>query len=414
MPGKYFPIVTDPSCRLKWSWSTLYLNSGTTASCHRASGSDIPENFNEFHNTSTKVQDRATMLSGQWPGNGCEYCKNIEEAGGTSDRKFQNQIPDVYPKELELDNTLTQVSPSIVEVFFANTCNLACVYCSAKYSSAIQAENALFGGSLIPDKNFEYVDNRYRELSPKFWKWFRDNSQTLQRFQILGGEPFLQRDLHALIDYLLVTEHPNLELNLVTNLALKPSVIKPILEKLSATKDRVKRIDIQTSIDAWDSSQEYVRHGLKLDTFDTNMTRLLAQGTYRVGLLSTISSLSINGMPALAKKYLEWGKIQEIFWYMHLVLPNDTIFDPTIFDFGVFENSLEQTRAILPNTSWDDLRTLEVFDGIVLKLKQRCSTNISKQQELLTFLEQNDQRRDTNWRKDFPWLVTVFKENHVV
>ena len=137
---KYFPIKSDTSCRLKWSWSTIYLNTGQTASCHRASGSHIND-LNNFHNTDLKIQARQQMLDGQWPGHGCEYCRNIESAGGTSDRQFQNQIPEIYPPELDKDLTATVVDPVILEVFFSNTCNLKCVYCSPKLSSGIQQEN---------------------------------------------------------------------------------------------------------------------------------------------------------------------------------------------------------------------------------------------------------------------------------
>ena len=132
MPLKYFPINSQTSCRSKWSWSTLYLNKGATASCHRASTSAIPEKFEDFHNTPVKIQDRSVMLQSLWPGNGCEYCRDIEHSGGISDRMFQNQIPDVYTKELDQNNALTVVNPVVLEVFFSNTCNLSCIYCNAK------------------------------------------------------------------------------------------------------------------------------------------------------------------------------------------------------------------------------------------------------------------------------------------
>ena len=64
-------------------------------------------NFDNFHNTPEKIRDRKKMLEGKWPGHGCEYCKNLEQAGGRSDRQFQNTVPGVYPKELNKDQTLT-------------------------------------------------------------------------------------------------------------------------------------------------------------------------------------------------------------------------------------------------------------------------------------------------------------------
>ena len=409
MSLKYFPIDSQTSCRSKWSWSTLYLNQGTTSSCHRASTSAIPEKFEDFHNTPVKVQDRSIMLQSRWPSNGCEYCRDIEHSGGISDRMFQNQIPDVYPKELDQDSTLTTVNPVVLEVFFSNTCNLSCVYCNAKLSSSIQAENKKFGGAILPELNFEYTNNKYNELVPKFWSWFETNSPLLQRLQILGGEPFLQDDVLKLIDYFDQHPHPNLEFNLVTNLILPTKIIEPILEKLRDLRqqNKLKRIDIQVSVDCWGQSQEYIRHGFNLDTFERNMELLIDMAAFRIGLLSTITSLSIPSMPELAQKYNQWCVKQKIFWYMHLVLPNNkSVFDPTMFDYSVFDSSLESVYNLLPKETWDDKTTLESFNGIVAKLKKNCKTDIDRQHNLLQYLDTNDYRRKTKWKDIFSWLTT--------
>ena len=408
MSSKYFPIDSETSCRSKWSWSTLYLNQGTTSSCHRASNSAIPEKFEDFHNTPVKVKDRSVMLQSLWPGNGCEYCRDIEHSGGISDRMFQNQIPDVYPKELDQDSALTTVNPVVLEVFFSNTCNLSCVYCNAKLSSSIQGENKKFGGAILPELNFEYNNNKYNELVPKFWLWFETNSLSLQRLQILGGEPFLQNDVLKLIEYFELHPHPDLEFNLVTNLILPTKVIQPILEKLRDLKqqNKLKRIDIQVSIDCWGHAQEYIRHGFVLDIFDRNMELLINMSAFRIGLLSTITSLSISSMPELAQKYNQWCVKQKIFWYMHLVMPNNTsVFDPTMFDYSVFDSSLESVYNLLPKETWDDKTTLESFNGIVSKLKKNCKNDISRQQGLLQYLDANDYRRKTKWKDIFSWLT---------
>jgi organic radical activating enzyme len=352
------------------------------------------------------------MLNSQWPSNGCEYCRDIEYSGGISDRMFQNQVPDVYPKELDQDTTLTVINPVVLEVFFSNTCNLACVYCNAKFSSSIQAENKKFGSAILPELNFEYTDNRYRELVPKFWSWFETNSLTIRRLQILGGEPFLQDDVLKLIDYFDQHPHPDLEFNLVTNLILPTKVIQPILEKLRDLKNqnKLKRIDIQVSVDCWGPSQEYIRHGFDLDVFDRNMSLMIDMEAFRIGLLSTITSLSIPSMHVLAQKYNQWCEKQKIFWYMHLVLPNNqSVFDPTMFNYSTFDLHLESVYNLLPKETWDDKTTLESFVGIVSKLKNNCKDNVSRQHDLLQYLSDNDSRRKTNWEVIFPWLTEYKK-----
>ena len=89
MQHKYFPIQTETACQLKWTWSSLYLYDGTTNSCHRVDRSPLSvDSFGLFHNTAKKLQDRQTMLAGNWPKGGCDYCEKIERAGGSSDRKL--------------------------------------------------------------------------------------------------------------------------------------------------------------------------------------------------------------------------------------------------------------------------------------------------------------------------------------
>jgi hypothetical protein len=279
----------------------------------------------------------------------------------------------------------------------------------------IQAENKKFGGSILPELNFEYADNRYQEMIPKFWKWFRQHSRDLQRLNILGGEPFVQKETLELIDYFDINPHPDLEFNLVTNLNLPVKIIEPILRRLGQLKQqgKLKRIDIQVSVDCWGPEQEYIRHGFELDTFDQNMNVMIDIGEFRIGLLSTVTSLSIGTMPALAIKYNKWCERQKIFWYMHLVGPlNRSVFDPTIFDYSNFESLLKNVYDLLPKESWDDKTTLETFDGIVLKLQKNCKNNVDKQQQLIEYLTTNDMRRKSNWKKTFSWLEKEFE--HVV
>lgn len=409
--AKYFPIKTETSCRLKWSWSTLYLNSGKTASCCIASISDLTQtNFNEFHNTPEKIKSRQEMLQGLWPTDGCKSCEDVEKTGGVSERIFQNSVPEVYPELLDQQPTAINVNPSILEVYFSNTCNLKCVYCTSSLSSAIEAENIKFGITNITQNK-----RNYKDLVPLFWDWFYKNSFFLKRLQVLGGEPLLQKDFFTLLDYLENNPHPNLEFNIVTNLNVPNNKVTSIAIRLAnlVSSGKVKRVDIQTSIDCWGKSQEYVRHGFNHELFDANMKSLISHGVFRIGLLSTINALSIPHMESLVQKYKEWGATKEIFWYMHLVFPENGIFSPFNFDFSQFESSLNSVYNLLPNETWDQQQTRNVFGGIIEKIKRQSKTNVEMQQKLIKFLEETDFRRNLNWREYFPWLDKLDKNNVV-
>ena len=412
MTSKYFPINTQTACRLKWAWSSLYLNTGTTGSCHRASVSTLTlEDFDNFHNTPAKLEARKLMLDGKWPGNGCEYCQDIESAGGQSDRQFQNNIPDVYPDVLDRDSTAINVQPSVLEVFFSNVCNFKCVYCKSSLSSQIQAEEQKFGSPIIK-VGHKPLDNTYKNYAPAFWKWFRLHGHDLQRLNILGGEPFIQKDFFELLKYYQQNPNPSLEFNVVTNLHVTEERLRNICDSLQNLhiNSHVKRVDILVSIDSWGPGQEYVRHGFNREIFERNLKILTEYKVFRIGLLSTVCSLTINELPELADKFQEWNTWQEIFWYMHLVLPNnDSPFSPALFDYGVFEDAINRTLTLMPTNTWDEKQTVDTFKGIVSKIKENSQDNTALQKELIDILNNIDSRRGLNWQQSFPWLNEKMK-----
>lgn len=425
MSKKFFPIKTETSCRLKWAWSTLFFSDGSTTSCYRASNSSIPDNFADFHNTTTKIRDRELMLQGQWPQGGCDECRVVEEVGGISERLYQLDVPDVYPEELDNNPTLTSVNPTVLEIFFSNICNQKCVYCSSMFSSSIQDENRKYGGAILKEYDFNYTDNKYAEISEKFWPWFYQNSKSLKRLHILGGEPFLMSDLDKMIDYLKMEIHPNLELNIVTNLSLNYDIIKNKLARLHQLlkQRRIKELHINVSAECWGSPHEYIRYGSKCDVFERNLKELLLLKGVRVSLLSTINALSLPSMIDLVRQRASWIQTKNIAWYMFMVGVSggnqqkdytESVFSPIHFDYSVWEPYIAEIQENLSSDSFDNQNTKNLFDGIASYLQKNCSTNLDYQQRLFNFLNENDIRRGTDWKQVFPWIEEVFRKNHVV
>lgn len=415
---KYFPIQTGTSCRSKWSWSTLYLNLGETASCHRASRSPIPEDFDSFHNTDRKLKDRETMLQGKWPGNGCEHCEIFERSGTVSDRMFQNTVPNIYPEELDSDPTRIKVDPVVLELQFSNLCNLGCVYCGPACSSFIQQEAIRFGGNLSEPHRFVTV-NTHREYSEKFFNWFDQHGHKLKRLQLIGGEPLLQPEVQRLIDVIIHQRFPDLELNIISNFSIPRSRTFPILDKLAdaVIQKRLHRVDINTSIDCWGASQIYARHGIDLELFEMNMQHLLSLGVFRVGIMSTVNSLSISAMPELMIQWQRWNQKQRVHWYLNLIQPSGrTIFTPEIFEYKNFQSSFKQILNSLPDDAddWDNQSLRQSLSSLNDLFKIRCHNNIDGQLKLLNFFRQNDHRRNLESEKVFPWIYDIFRQNHVV
>jgi len=402
-----FPINTKTSCQLKWAWSTLYLNTGVTRSCHRTAESVITvENFSEFHNTPVKIKHREDMLDGQWPSDGCDYCRQIEESGGTSDRIRQINIPYVVPPELKENPFETYVTPTLLEVFFSNVCNLGCLYCHPTISSVNNNENKKFGAFPGNNTNLTYHKNHYAELDEVFWQWFDNNYQTLSRFHYLGGEPFYQEQFYQLLDKFEQLPNPNCEFNIVSNLNIPQNKLKTTMERLKVlvTKRHIKRVDITCSLDCLGPQQEYVRWGLDVDKWIKNFEYLLTLDWLVIHLNQTITPLTIKTMPGLLEKLSEWRKIHKIGHFFSGVAPGPEYLKLHVLGGEIFKDDFKKILSLMPEETDEDKVVKEYMKGIS-KDTWRTGPHHNDITNLFEFLNEKDRRRGTNWKLLFPWLV---------
>lgn len=413
---QFFPINTATACQLKWTWSTVFLNDGTTASCHRVGRHAVAlDDFDNFHNTPEKIQQRNTMLAGQWPqpfpymseNEGCRYCQKIEAAGGQSDRMFHLQIPDLVPAELENDPNATIVTPRILEVFLSNTCNLSCTYCAPKNSSMIARENLKHGefrknGLHIPAVIIDR--SRNRQYIAKFFQWLDAHSDQLRRLHLLGGEPLYQKEFFACLDFFEKKPNRNLELNIVTNLMMDPSKFSALVTRWKQMIRRrvFKRLDITVSIDCWGPEQAYARYGLDLDVLETNMQILLKERWIYLNINSTISPLTLRGFSDLVAKINQWKQQRKLHHHFQTVfLPahhNPDIFGP---DFWMAD--LQRAMDLMPARDWQEINAREYLQGIT---RQIASSDRRPELilQLQTHLDELDRRRGTCWKSLFPYL----------
>ena len=414
--NKNFPIKTETSCQLKWTWSTIHLYTGETNSCHRVATTKIdPNHFERFHNTEKKLSDRTLMLNGEWPQGGCEYCANIERAGGKSDRQFQIEIPNLAPPELDLNPTAVEVTPRIVEVYLDNVCNMSCIYCEDKFSSRIQQENLHYGDfrrNTLEIKNVSNKIDEFELMSFKFWQWMEDNYSSLRRLHVLGGEPFFQSQFETCLLFLEQHSNPELEFNVVSNLKVSRAKLEQFLERTKALlkQRRIKRFDLTCSIDCWGAEQEYIRHGINMQEWQSNFEYLIGQRWITLNINQTITGLGIKSMIDLIKFINQHRQHREIGHYF-MSCNNKPHLDPGIFGAGFFDKDLDLVLREMPQDTWQHKHAWSLMSG----LKSEFNThqrNTEQIENLLHFLNEIDRRRGLNWRTSFPWLIEEFK--HVV
>jgi hypothetical protein len=403
------------TCQFKWGWSTIFLNSGSTSSCHRCKHYYFDENsIMNFHNLEGKLEDRKKMLNGEWPGNGCEYCRDVEAVGGNSERvKFFKNNDSFVPVELFENPSSLIVSPTILEVYFNNLCNQSCIYCRPRFSSQIEQEVRFHGPSKF---NIDYSNmsidqkSKYPKYLEKFFEYMTQYGNNLKYFKMLGGEPLYQEEFNMLLDFFEKNPCPELQFDIFTNLNHDNDKLKIKLEKIHnlIQENKIKGIQFICSIDCWGPDVEYVRYGFDMEKAEKNMLMLLESKDIAVQVHATISALSLPSMYQLGQKVNEWKLKKPIFFHWN------TIMAPSCFNVYHFGNTLvpylEKFIDTLDNPIPD-------YQKSILGVRTRMlnsSININEINQLFGFLDELDQRRKLDWRTQFNQIVeTVIRKSSV-
>lgn len=409
--NRVFPIKTATACQLKWNWSTIFLTTEETASCHRTNHHKFNTASFDFHNTPNKLADRERMLHGLWPDKGCNYCRNIEESGGQSDRITNLNFPGIHaPPELDINTFATKVTPRILEVYFDNTCNLKCLYCGPYFSSLWDAENKKYGsftkGNLTISDSFKKSSN-IESNKQKLYDWLKHNVHHLTTFNILGGEPFYQSELEECLDLFDRYPAPELKLQIFTNLNVKLDKLKRIIQriKLLIDQNKLREFEITASLDCWGAPQEYVRYPLELSSWETNFEYLVSQSWINLIVSSTVTPLTIKTLPELLKKINQWSKQRPVYHYQNSVNGPSYMFIDLFGD--IFVNDFNQALELKPTDTPEQISSKQYLEGIAKQSASR-EPNIPEITKLFDFLNEMDRRRNTNWCEVFPWLVLEF------
>ena len=407
LPQRVFPIKTETACQLKWNWSTIFLTTEETASCHRTNHHKFDTEQFDFHNTSEKINDRLHMLQGKWPSKGCEYCQNIEQAGGQSDRITNLDFPGIHPPvELDQDSQATIVTPRILEVYFDNVCNLKCLYCGPHFSSLWDAENKKFGsfkrhGIHISD---EFNKSQRLDLNKqKIFQWIKEHGHNLTNFNILGGEPLYQQELDQCIDLFEQYPAPELKLQIITNLFCKTEHLKKTVSKIKKLVDsnKIREFEITASLDCWGTPQEYVRYPLDLAQWEQNFNYLLTEHFVNLIVSSTVTPLTIKTLPDLLEKINKWNQIRPVYHYQNSV-NSPSYFMIDIFG-DIFVDDFNRALALKPESTVEQQQSKQYLQGIAYQSASKPADAIEIQ-KLWTYLNEMDRRRNTNWQQVFPWL----------
>jgi hypothetical protein len=190
-----------------------------------------------------------------------------------------------------------------LEIAFDRTCQFACSYCNPAFSStwAKDIKNAGPYGDLVTDGRGHYSHahsgaQRYgfNEVNPyaeAFFAWWEQGLyKDLRELRLTGGEPLMSGYTWKLLDWF-NENRPDCALAINTNLGIDEQKMEEFLEK---TKN-IPHLEIYTSNEATSVPAEYIRDGLNMTQWMSNIRRLQkAPQVKSIHVMCTINALCLN------------------------------------------------------------------------------------------------------------------------
>ena len=432
--------VSPTFCLAKWHHTTIYLQTGETHSCYHPAPHKIPleeikTNPSAIHNTIEKKQQRAEMLVGEKP-KGCQYCWNIEALGDDyiSDRHDRNASiykPDRL-QEIVAEGPNFNVNPEYVEISFGNECNFKCGYCHPKASSSYYKEIKEYGAYPVNNHRFT-VDGLFvyeEETNPyvaAWWRWWPTLRKSLNILRITGGEPLLQKNTFLLLDNLDRYPLPNLEVNINSNLGVKPILVERLAEKVKKLRDeqKIKNFKLFSSIDTWGERAEYIRTGLDLTVWENNLDSYLTKTGNPITFMITFNILSVTSFKSLLEKILEWRRKYD--WYPNtnehrIRFDTPYLKEPLQYDMNILpkaefmpymQDALNFMASNVDNSASDKFTDLEYekFRRVVSYMETTIYSDEKIREgraDFYRWFTEYDRRRGTNFITTFPELENFY------
>lgn len=424
--------ISPSFCGAKWYNATVWLGSGTTASCHHPPAHKIPleeikRSYKALHNTEYKKLVREQMLRGERPKE-CDYCWRIEDLGKdkVSDRVYKSIIysDDALIDAKKIFGSKLDVDLETLEIAFDANCNFACSYCNPSFSTTWMSDVKQNGPyqNLVSDGAGAYqqdgtwaqpygLKNEGNPYIQAFWQWWENELQhSLKELRITGGEATMSQDFWKLMDWWI--EHPECKVSLAVNSNL--GTVKHLTERLCKATHSFKDFQLYTSNESFEIQAEYIRDGLNYTNWLENLTHMIENGNCKgTHVMMTINSLCLfsitefmDDMLTLRKKY---GR-------HHAMMSFNILRFPSFMSAVTLPESICKQLANKLEYWMLDKTTLHQMerDGIIRLIAylrevreghSHTSSIESRERDFKTFFSQYDTRRNKNFNTTFPELA---------
>ena len=343
---------------------------------------DIKGNINEKWRSTELINLRNSFLEGKKDPQ-CHHCWKEEEAGKKSLRlrllnfKGSTNVDKVFEKYIELKQY--ENFPRILTLIPGNECNLACPTCRGIFSSKWNSltSNDDYGPFHKTVKNWNLSDEQYADIV--------ENSHHLQKIQLFGGEPFLNKKNKVNLIEQIVKKgtSKNIVLYFNTNGTVYDHDYLDYLTK------NFKFVEIRQSIDGLHKEFEYLRYGAKFDDVIKNAERFASLSNSDFEVICTVSIFNVITLPEFDQfmSNKKWSVYYNIVCTKEYLCPHN-----------------------LPEEIKDKIVFLDKFRDIkqYTKLKQCVPDQWG---EFVNYTNTLDKIRKTSFKNTFPTLYNLVKKH---
>ena len=430
--------VSPSFCLAKWNQVSLHLPTGLTNSCyhpplHNIDAEALKNNPAALHNTAQKIKERQQMLKGEKP-DGCSYCWNIEDAGGTSDRIYRSGEPWAIQDFESIKNKPidSEWTPRYVEVNFNNACNLKCSYCSPQFSTTWAQEIDRYGQyPTSPAHNApEHFQGRRRPIPQReenpyvdaFWRWWPTLYKSLKHFRMTGGEPMMDKNTYKVLQYIIDNPKKDLHLNVTSNMCPPDQKLKNKyfdMIKQICLEEKVEHMMQFVSVDAHGPQAEYIRHGLNWNLFQSTVEEFLERIPVRnsVTFIITYNNLSVTTLDKLLN-YIRELRQRYSTTYQRVWFDIPLLRQPAWQQITLLPESYQQihedniTMMQKPAEGYGAYKDFEIQKMLrnLAYWKKNADASTQQKKNFYAFFSEHDRRRGTSFEKTFPEMEEFWQE----
>ncbi len=298
------------------------------------------------------IRVRAQLKTGIWPSE-CSSCKQSERLSGSSLRTVFNQYRSDRGLTEDMVITMKPADVYSIHVSVGNKCNSKCMTCNPGSSNLWQDEwKTVWDMKDITNTSDSILDN------PKLIDELVSDFTNIKKITFLGGEPTINDNhlsyLHKLVEN---GRSTNIDLGYVTNLT-------GIDDSLLEVWDKFRNIDLNISIDAYGSKNDYIRYPIKWSKVEANLRKFLdwtSKDRISIGLSLTPSVFNCNHLDEV---YDFWYKLlSEYDLPMHYGIALNKITYPMYTSMRITSleyrkqgiDKLEQIKTKLPVESYSSI-----------------------------------------------------------